>query len=341
MPWVAPVRRSVGGDTGDVATTTRTFSIQANAGDLVCFTITASDYRMNYTGISGGGISWQNPATRNGTAGYGAMWVLCGTSPTTQTFTVTITFTSPSASYLHQIRWYVFGSHGGLGYAGAWRGGGEAWFTANQTTQKSAFIHAHVDWNVTAPTGSWILDAGPVSDGVVFRGGAGIYWAASHLDSTGLNQKNLGASGATSTRLVGGGMEIMGIYVDTQAPTTVPGITATPLDPNSIRIDWGASTDDVGVTKYRVYDNGVQVGVDLASTARTLTHTGLAASSTHSYTVRALDAAGNISAVPTAVVATTPVPYLNLMKWMDARPALYVGSAAVSKAYVGDTQIWP
>jgi hypothetical protein len=341
MPWVAPVRRSVGGDTGDSNATTRQFTVQANAGDLVCLTVMSSDYRMNLTGVSGGGIGFTTLQTRNGTAGYGAGWVIAGTSPTTQTFTLTCTFTTPSGAYYHQIRWYVFGSHGGIGYSGAWRGGGEAWFTANQTTERSAFIHAHVDWNVTAPNGSWILDAGPVSDGVVFRGGAGIYWAAAHLNSFGFNQKNLGAAGASSTRLVGAGMEIKGIYVDTSPPATVPNITATPLDATSVRVNWTAPTDDVGVTAYRVYDNGVQLGADIPAGTLTYTHTGLAPESTHQYTVRALDAAGNISVAGTAVNATTFPVSVNKAFLATTKPSLRLGTNLVRKLYVGTTQVWP
>lgn len=341
MPWVAPVLRSVGGDGGDSSATTRTFSVQANAGDIIALTITSSDYRMNWTGISGGGINWALGASRSGGSGYGAGWTLYGVSPTTQTFTITVTFTTPSASYLHHIRWYVFGSHGGAGYTGAWRGSGEPWLTANQSTERSAFIHAHVDWNVTAANGVWILDAGAVSHAVIHRGAAAIYWAASHLNSAGLNQKNLGATASSSTRLVGVALEIKGIYVDQQPPNAVPSISATPITDSEIRVDWTAASDDVGVTAYRVYDNGVQIGADLPETARTFSHTGLTPESAHQYTVRALDAAGNVGATSVIANASTFAISVNKLFLGTTKPSFRLGTQLVKKLYLGNTQVWP
>jgi hypothetical protein len=297
---------------------------------------------MLLSSVSGGGIGWVTQTTSSSAGNYGAEWQIYGNSPVTQTFTVTCTFTQTQAGYYNMVRWYVFGSHGGIGYSGSWRSSGEPWLYVNQTTQKSAFIHAHVDWNATSPSGSFLTEAGPISYPIIFRGGAGIYWLAANLDSTGITQKRVGAAGgATSTRITGGAMEIKGIYVDTDPPSTVTGITATVLGPDSIRVDWAAATDDVGVTGYRVFDGGIQVGADLPSSARTLTITGLAPLSSHSYTVRAFDAVGHMSAIPTAVPATTASPYIDRAKWMDTRPGLYLGTTAVGKLYVGDTQIWP
>lgn len=89
---------------------------------------------------------------------------------------------------------------------------------------------------------------------------------------------------------------------DTQAPTAPTGVTATAKTSGSVSLSWTASTDNTGVTGYNVFRNGVQVG----STATTsYTDTGLSASTAYSYTVKAKDAAGNVSAASGALSATT------------------------------------
>ncbi len=71
-------------------------------------------------------------------------------------------------------------------------------------------------------------------------------------------------------------------------------------DEQSMSLAWNASTDDVGVTGYQVLRGTTVVG---NPTGLTFTDTGLAASTTYSYTVRALDASGKQSAASTAVSA--------------------------------------
>lgn len=243
--------------------------------------------------------------------------------------------------YYQLIRWFVWGSHGGAGYSGAWRGSGEPWMYANQSTEKSAFVHAHVDWNATAANGSWLTDAGITGYTVTARHAEGIYWAANNWSSTGLTQKRLGVTGSSSTRLTGAALEIKGIYVDTEPPADVPNVSATPLTDSSIRVDWTAPTDDVGVTKYRVYDNGVQIGNDLLANVFTFTHTGLLPESAHQYTVRALDAAGNISGVGVIAPATTFATSVNKLFLGLDKPSFRLGTQLVKKLYLGDQQVWP
>ncbi|MFD5560030.1 glycoside hydrolase family 6 protein [Kitasatospora griseola] len=88
---------------------------------------------------------------------------------------------------------------------------------------------------------------------------------------------------------------------DTTAPTAPTGLAAT-TTANSVALTWSAATDNVGVTGYDVYRGGALVG----STASTsYTDTGLTASTAYSYTVKARDAAGNVSPASAALVATT------------------------------------
>jgi chitodextrinase len=92
---------------------------------------------------------------------------------------------------------------------------------------------------------------------------------------------------------------------DTQAPTVPSGLSASNITPASFTLSWNASTDNIGVTGYDVYRNGTLVNT---VTTTSVNITGLAASTTYSMTVRAKDAAGNISDPSTALNVTTSVP---------------------------------
>ncbi|WP_326734778.1 glycoside hydrolase family 6 protein [Streptomyces sp. NBC_01022] len=89
---------------------------------------------------------------------------------------------------------------------------------------------------------------------------------------------------------------------DTQAPTAPTGVTVTAKTSGSVSLSWTASTDNTGVTGYNVFRDGVQVG---SSTTTSYTDSSLTASTAYSYTVKAKDAAGNISAASAALSATT------------------------------------
>lgn len=93
--------------------------------------------------------------------------------------------------------------------------------------------------------------------------------------------------------------------VDIQAPTVPTGLSSSAVTATALTIAWVASTDDVGVASYLVLRNGVQI----ASTAATsYNDTGLSASTSYSYTIKAQDAAGNTSVASAAkAVSTTAV----------------------------------
>ncbi len=89
---------------------------------------------------------------------------------------------------------------------------------------------------------------------------------------------------------------------DTTPPSAPSGLSATAVSSTQINLGWTASSDNVGVAGYRVYRGGTLVG----STAGTsYSDTGLSPSTTYTYYVRALDAAGNISAASNTASATT------------------------------------
>jgi chitodextrinase len=89
---------------------------------------------------------------------------------------------------------------------------------------------------------------------------------------------------------------------DTGAPTVPTGLSASAIAMASIGLTWTASTDNVATTGYRIYRDGVQIGT---SASTSFTATGLLPSTAYIFSVAAVDAAGNVSSVSTAVPATT------------------------------------
>ncbi|MFG1809571.1 glycosyl hydrolase [Streptomyces sp. NPDC049040] len=91
---------------------------------------------------------------------------------------------------------------------------------------------------------------------------------------------------------------------DTTAPTAPTGLTGAPTA-SGVALSWTASTDDTAVTGYDVYRDGAKVG---SATGTSYTDTGLVAGTAYSYSVKARDAAGNISAASAALTVTTTAP---------------------------------
>ena len=94
---------------------------------------------------------------------------------------------------------------------------------------------------------------------------------------------------------------------DTQAPSVPAGLTSSNVTQTGFTLNWSASTDNVGVTGYEVFRNGISAGTP----AGTLINiTGLTAGTTHAMTVRARDAAGNWSnqSAPFNVTTSSPTP---------------------------------
>ncbi|WP_445453579.1 reprolysin-like metallopeptidase [Flavobacterium sp. 25HG05S-40] len=91
---------------------------------------------------------------------------------------------------------------------------------------------------------------------------------------------------------------------DTTAPTA-PTLSASGTTLNSTNLSWSGATDNVAVTGYDIYKDGVF----LASTASTsYAATGLLSSTSYAFYVQAKDAAGNSSVASNTVNVTTLTP---------------------------------
>ena len=116
--------------------------------------------------------------------------------------------------------------------------------------------------------------------------------------------------------------------LDTTAPSVPTGLNGSAASVSLINLTWAASTDNVGVTGYRIYRGGSQIGTS-ASTA--YSDSTVVGSTTYSYTVAAYDAVGNLSghsapkniatpditppSTPTSLSAATASPYRINLAW--------------------------
>lgn len=127
----------------------------------------------------------------------------------------------------------------------------------------------------------------PVEDGRLF------FWFASdgragdiyYIDNVSLSPVN-GSSGG-----------------DTEAPSVPTNVAANLETDLSARVTWSEATDNVGVTEYRVFRDGLLVGS--VGTTNFL-DTGLSPAARYVYSVVSLDAAGNLSAQSVTAVLFTP-----------------------------------
>src|SRR5204863_6666590 len=96
---------------------------------------------------------------------------------------------------------------------------------------------------------------------------------------------------------------------DTTPPSAPSGLTTSVISSAQINLSWTASTDDVGVTGYQV-ERCAGAGCSNFALLTTVTgtsfnNTGLTASTSYSYRVRAHDAVPNFSGYSTTASATT------------------------------------
>ena len=91
---------------------------------------------------------------------------------------------------------------------------------------------------------------------------------------------------------------------DTTPPSAPSGLHTTSVGATSVALAWSASTDNVGVAAYDVYAGGSVVATVSGSTT-SATVSNLGPNTGYTFTVKARDAAGNVSAASAPVSVTT------------------------------------
>ena len=97
-------------------------------------------------------------------------------------------------------------------------------------------------------------------------------------------------------------LRILSVVPDTQAPSVPTNVVASNIQNTSVDLNWNASTDNVGVAQYDIYQDGIAI----ASTIDTFySISGLTADTNYIFNITASDAAGNTSGQSNPVDVTT------------------------------------
>jgi chitodextrinase len=109
---------------------------------------------------------------------------------------------------------------------------------------------------------------------------------------------------------------------DLTPPSAPTDLVATDVTSSSVSLSWTAATDDRAVAGYRVLRNGVEMAASVTGT--TFTDATVAASTTYSYVVQAIDAGGNVGPASASLPVTTagldPVLYADGFTGADGSP---------------------
>ncbi|MGL4821250.1 MAG: fibronectin type III domain-containing protein, partial [Bacilli bacterium] len=114
--------------------------------------------------------------------------------------------------------------------------------------------------------------------------------------------------------------------VDTQAPTAPQNLHSMGETETSVSLMWSPATDNVAVTGYHIFRDGVKVAT---ATGTTYNDTGLKANTTYNYTVKAVDASGNVSGASNTLVAKTKAPVVTPGETTWKADQVYVGGNTV------------
>jgi len=110
------------------------------------------------------------------------------------------------------------------------------------------------------------------------------------------------AAPATLTATSGTAAQTNFVMPDLVAPSSAANLVTTSVGKTQVSLGWSAATDDVGVAGYKVSRDGVDLGT---ATGATFDDTTASPATTYSYSVAAVDAAGNVG--PSVTVGATTI----------------------------------
>jgi chitodextrinase len=101
-------------------------------------------------------------------------------------------------------------------------------------------------------------------------------------------------------------LSVATIFTSDPTPPSAPtNLVSTNVTTTGFRVTWTASTDNIAVTAYNVYRNGVYVAT-VSGTTTSYNLTGLTAGTTYSIVIRALDGEKNFTNSVGLSVTTLP-----------------------------------
>ncbi|MFL5842954.1 MAG: DNRLRE domain-containing protein [Thermoleophilaceae bacterium] len=120
---------------------------------------------------------------------------------------------------------------------------------------------------------------------------------------------------------------------DTTPPSAPANLTARAVSGNQIDLSWGASTDDVGVSDYKVFRDGAQIAT---ATSTSYSDTSVQPNTSYAYYVVAYDSAKNGSGASNTVSVATPAPATVLT--FSPTADTYAGADAPTTVYGASTR---
>lgn len=179
--------------------------------------------------------------------------------------------------------------------------GADAWTESSLTYTNAPSFGAAQGTSGAVATGVWAEVALPPS---LFGGGDGpVTLVLTGTSSTGISFAS--SETATAPQLV---LSLSGsVMPDTELPSIPGGLVASGLTTSSVTINWAASTDNFGVTGYRITRNGATI-TTVGATTTTFTDTALVPDTDYGYQIFAFDAAANESSGSTPLTIRTLPP---------------------------------
>lgn len=133
-------------------------------------------------------------------------------------------------------------------------------------------------------------------------------WETSNGLNTAADDRNGDSDGDGRTNIEEYYLGTAANNADVTAPTVPGSFVNSAATSTSVGLSWTASTDSgagtTGVAGYNIYRDGVKLN-STPLTSTSYTDTGLSVQGTYTYTVRAVDLAGNLSAPATSLTLIT------------------------------------
>ncbi len=257
---------------------------------------------QTFSSVTGGGLTWKLVQRTNAQPGTAEIWTAVAAHPLSS---ATVTATRSSGSYGGSIDVVAFSgadttTSGAVGTASAATGAPSVSLT---TTTSGSWVWAVGDDYDRAV--SRTVGAGQTKFDEFLAGSGDTYWTQSQTaPGNPANAKvTLNDTAPTTDRWDLAAIEIRAGVPDTSPPTAPDSLQATAPNSNQVQLSWSASTDNVGVTGYDVLRGGSVIGT---ATGTTYLDNTVSPSTQYTYTVEALDAAGNVSAPSAPASVTTP-----------------------------------
>jgi hypothetical protein len=182
-------------------------------------------------------------------------------------------------------------------------------FTKGGTSPPTVDIKANdSDGPITIPSGTSATLSWTSTDATSCTASGG--WSGGKATSGSESTGNLTASKTYTLTCNGPGGSgsdsvTVNVSTDTQKPTVPTNLQATAVSGTKVDLTWTASTDNVGVTGYKIYRNGGAAPIG-TSTTTSYSDTTVSPSTAYTYEVSAYDAATNESDKSSPASVTTP-----------------------------------